>query len=200
LNFYCINIASAKQRWARASEKFAAEGIHVTRFNGWDNTIAGLRALHPYEVDAPGSGYLLGERYVGTYLSHWMLWNYLAMLPHDQFFIFEDDIQFEPGWKEEWHNDMADLPKDWDMFYVGSCCLNGWADNTRVAKNIWKVTKAQCLHAYMVRAKAIPFLLERCQKVWAPIDLALVWEVQKDMNVYARIPRLISQENTELPP
>jgi GR25 family glycosyltransferase involved in LPS biosynthesis len=200
LNFYCINTASDKEKWAKAKAKFDAEGIHVTRFNGWDNRIAGLRALFPYERDAPHSGYLMGERQVGIYLSHWMLWNYLTTLPHDQFFIFEDDVKFEPGWKENWHDGLACLPADWDLFYVGSCCLEGWPDNVRYAENIWKTSKAQCLHAYMIRAKALPVMLEKTQKVWAPIDLALLWECQPHLNVYARLPRLMSQENTELPP
>jgi hypothetical protein len=199
LNFYCINVARAKERWAKAKAQFDQHGLEVIRFNGWDNVTGGLRALYPYEVDAPGSGYLLGERYVGTYLSHWMLWNHLATLPDDHFFIFEDDIKFEPGWKT-WENDFSSLPSDWDLFFVGNCCLSGWPDNVPYASNVWKTKKAQCLHAYVVRAKALPLMLEKCQKVWAPIDLALLWECQPHLNVFARLPRLVSQEDTELPP
>lgn len=200
MNFYCINLASATERWAKVKARFDAEGIYVTRFNGWNNSVAGLRAIYPYEVDAPGSGYLMGERQVGIYLSHWMLWNYLATKEADSFFIFEDDVIFKPGWKEEWLADLALLPPDWDLFYVGHCCVNGWADNARFSEHIWRTSKAQCLHAYMVRSKALRFMLEKTQKVWAPIDLALLWECQPHLNVFARIPRLVEQENTELPP
>jgi GR25 family glycosyltransferase involved in LPS biosynthesis len=200
LNFYCINLSSATERWKQVSAKFDAEGIHVTRFNGWNNTIAGLRAIHPYEVDDPGSGYLMGERQIGIYLSHWMLWNYLTTLPNDSFFIFEDDVQFLTGWKPQWEQDLALLPSDWDMFYVGSCCVNGWPENIQFSEHIIKTKKAQCLHAYMVRSKALPILLEKCQKVWAPIDLAVLWECFPYLNVFVRVPRLVTQENTDLPP
>lgn len=199
MNFYCINLASATERWKQVSARFDAEGIHVTRFNGWNNSIGGLRATYPYEIDAPGSGYLMKETSVGIYLSHWMLWNYLAMLPDDSFFIFEDDAAFVPVWKEQWEADMALLPPDWDLFYVGSCCVNGWPDNVQFSEHIWRTKKAQCLHAYMVRAKALPMMLEKCQKVWAPIDLALLWECQPHLNVFARIPRLVNQADMELP-
>lgn len=143
----------------------------------------------------------MGEKQIGIYLSHWMLWNYLATLgDHQEFFIFEDDIKFEPGWKEQWRSGLASLPYDWDLFYVGNCCLSGWPDNVLHAPNIWKTKHAQCSHAYMVRSKALPFLLDKCQKVWAPLDLALLWQCQPQLNVFARLPRLISQEDTDLPP
>lgn len=200
MNFYCINLASATERWKQVSARFEQEGIHVTRFNGWNNSIGGLRATFPYEIDAPGSGYLMKETSVGIYLSHWMLWNYLAAQAGDWFFIFEDDASFVPGWKEMWQKDLALLPADWDLFYVGSCCVNGWPENVQFSETIIKTQKVQCLHAYMVRAKALPMMLEKTQKVWAPIDLALLWECQPHLNVFARIPRLVNQENTELPP
>jgi len=182
------------------SARFDQEGIHVTRFNGWNNSIGGLRPLYPYEVDDPNSGYLMGERQVGIYLSHWMLWNYLTTIEGDRFFIFEDDILFAPNWKQQWESDLSSLPDEWDLFYVGNCCLKDWPDNTQYSDHIWKVTKAQCLHAYMVRSKALPFMLEKCQKVWAPIDLALVWECQPYFNTFARLPSLVFQNDTELPP
>lgn len=182
------------------SARFDQEGIKVTRFNGWNNSIAKLRATYPYELDVPGSGLLMKETSVGIYLSHWMLWNYLATLPGDSFFIFEDDVLFEPNWKQQWLDDLARLPADWDLFYVGSCCVSGWPDNAQFSECIWRTKKAQCLHAYMVRAKALPVMLEKTQKVWAPIDLALLWECQPNLNVFVRIPRLVNQADMELPP
>lgn len=142
----------------------------------------------------------MGERQIGIYLSHWMLWNYLLTKPDDSFFIFEDDVTFVPGWKEMWMVDLALLPPDWDLFYVGHCCVKGWGDNAQFSEHIWRTKKAQCMHAYMVRAKAIPFMLEKCQKVWAPVDLAVLWECQPHLNTFARVPRLVDQVDTNLPP
>lgn len=192
-------MASATERWAKAKARFDAEGIPIVRFNGWDNRIAGLRPTYPYEVDAPGSGFLMTERDVGPCISHWMLWNHLATLAEDTFFVFEDDVIFQPGWKEKWEADLASLPSDWDMFYVGHCCFDGWPENSKFSETVYRAKIVHCTHAYMVRAKAFPLLLEKCQKVWAPIDLALVFQALPHLNVFARVPRLMEQEETVLP-
>lgn len=198
MNFYCINVASATERWKQVSARFAAEGISVTRFNGWDNSIAGLVPTHCYEVDDPGSGFRMGWREVGPCISHWMLWNYLSTRNEDSFFVFEDDVIFTPGWKEKWELDLIVLPTDWDLFYVGHCCFEGWP-STKISETIYRAKIVHCTHAYMVRAKALPVLLEKCQKVWAPIDLSLVFQALPHLNVFARVPRLMEQEGTVLP-
>ncbi len=196
---FCLTIASYKERWQRVNERFEAEGLDVIPFNGWDNSIGGLRTTHPYEIDAPGSGFIMGQRQTGIYLGHWMLWNYLNTLSDNCFFIFEDDVLFRPKWRKYLHQDLWDLPADWDLFFPGNCCLGGH-NNIRITDTLYKTTKAQCCHAYMVKKRVLPFLLEKCQKVWANIDLALLFECEPFLNTYARIPRLMDQENTEIPP
>lgn len=199
MNFYCINCTRAKERWKKAEARFKEERIQIVRWNAWDNMMAGLNPSFPYEVDAPGSGYLMGQRQVGIYLSHWMLWNHLIAIEEEAALIFEDDVIFRPGFRDKWKIDIQSLPTDWDLFYFGNCCMAGWPENKKVAENIYRTTKAQCLHAYMVRCRALPYMIEKCQKVWAPIDLALLLQCQAHLNVYARIPRLVDQEDTELP-
>lgn len=180
------------------SARFAAEGISVTRFNGWNNKIAGLVPTHCYEVDKPGSGFLMSWREVGPCISHWMLWNYLVTLNEDSFFVLEDDVTFVPGWKALWEADLSALPDDWDLFYVGHCCFEGWPAE-KVSETVYRAKIVHCTHAYMVRAKALPLLLDKCQKVWAPIDLSMVFQAMPHLNVFARVPRLMEQEGTVLP-
>ncbi len=198
MNFYCINCTRAKERWANAQARFKEERIQIIRWNGWDNGIGNLGATIPYTVDDPASTFTMKGRYLGTYISHWMLWNHLVAIEEEKAFIFEDDVIFGLGWKAAWKTDLQSLPSDWDLFYVGNCCMAGHPKQ-KVADNIYRTTKAQCLHAYMVRCRALPYMIEKCQKVFAPIDLAVMLQCQEHLNVYARIPRLVDQEGTELP-
>jgi hypothetical protein len=57
-----------------------------------------------------------------------------------------------------------------------------------------------CTHAYLVNYEGVCKLLETNQKVWAPIDIQMLVDSMPRMNFYGVLPRLATQENTNLYP
>ena len=132
------------------------------------------------------------------HLSHYMLWKVLSYLPEDEFWILEDDCRWDKDWLPRYQSAYSALPKDWDFVWLGSCCAYDkpqWC----VDKNLYVVNFPMCTHAYMVRKKALPIMLEGCQKVWSPVDIAIVLDVAPKLKHFTIIPRIVDQYDTTLP-
>jgi GR25 family glycosyltransferase involved in LPS biosynthesis len=54
---------------------------------------------------------------MGCLLSHVSIWKKILQEKGDSFLILEDDVRFEPGWRERWSR--IDIPKDADLVYLG---------------------------------------------------------------------------------
>ncbi len=174
-------------------------GIHAEKFNGMDYEVTGLNTAWKYEVDNPGSGFKIGPKLTNLYMTHFMAWKVCSYLPDDAFVFFEDDVRFQADWKTVVDAVILNLPPDWDMLYFGSCCTAGHNGQSQVSNRLWKVDKIQCLHAYAVRKKALPHLLDGCAKIYAPIDIAIITEVKTKLNKFAILPRIADQLDTEVP-
>jgi GR25 family glycosyltransferase involved in LPS biosynthesis len=193
---FVITLRGSTDRLEQTKKSFG-EGLQV--FYGINGEEMGLRTVHPYEVDHPGSGYLISPKHVGLCLSHHMLWGALSLLPDDHFLILEDDAEFTPGWRDYLAADLPLLPPSWDLFYIGSCNCAG-AEREFIGGGVYRVRWPMCTHAYMVRRKALPILLERHRRVFAPIDLSMMFQCLPGMEVFARLPRLVHQRNTDISP
>jgi GR25 family glycosyltransferase involved in LPS biosynthesis len=167
-------------------------------FYGLHAEKAGLSTVHPYEIDNPGSGFRMGYKPTGIWLSHVMLWSALMLVHEDYFFILEDDAKFPDGWHARFVQALQDVPRDFDMLYVGNCCCKG-APTTHIKGEVFDVRYPQCTHAYVIAKKALPVLLANTRKCWAPIDLALKLEILPLLKAYTVLPSIFSQFNTEIP-
>lgn len=72
--------------------------------------------------------------------------------------VMEDDVEFDKEFKEKIDHYVAQLPEDWDLFYMGgwnvSKEIKKYSENLNVAEDIYTT------HAYIIRDKFIPVLLE----------------------------------------
>ena len=174
-------------------------------FYGLDHKTTGVHStIYSYDMDDHDTDRRLSPKSIHIQLSHYMLWSGLQMLGQDCYAIFEDDVRFVPGWKERMQEAIKSLPDDWDLLYLGSCnCLDSVSDDDRVGADLFRVDRASCLHAYVVRAKVLPVLLERCERVWAPVDLAMHVDTvpggSRPIVSYAVLPRLAEQFNQHIP-
>lgn len=196
---FCIRLRSSTSRWAEASSHFKSIEMDVEPFDGFDGSLSGLKASIPYEIDQPKSGYLISSKHVGMHLSHYMLWSALYMSRVSSAIILEDDAVFESGWRSVFDSESSNVPEDWDVVYIGNCCVSG-RPQRHISGRVYEVKYPLCTHAYMVNNKALPVLLENMQKVWAPIDLALMFDALPKLRVYTILPSLASQRNTNLNP
>ena len=196
---FCITLPESPHRKEKARAHFQQRGLHdVQFFDGLHAEKAGLSTVHTYEVDHPGSGFRMGYKPTGIWLSHVMLWSALTLVHEDHFLILEDDAQFPENWHTRFVSALNDAPKEFDMLYVGSCCCKG-CPQTQIKNEVWEVKYPQCTHAYVVAKKALPIMLATNRKAYAPIDIALIRHTHAQLKVFTVLPRIISQFDTEIP-
>jgi GR25 family glycosyltransferase involved in LPS biosynthesis len=195
---FCLTVPSL-QRWRDAKARFMAAGLRVDPFEGLDSSVAGLRTEHTYDVDHPGTNYHISPKHVCMLLGHMMIWRTCQQLPEEAFLILEDDAVFEPNWKQRFTESWSVVPHDWGIIYLGSCCCGGKPTRS-IGGGLYEVQWPLCTHAYLVNRKALPVMIERSRKVWAPIDLALMFDVLPYLHVYTILPTLVTQKDTFLTP
>lgn len=168
-----------------------------TFWNGVNALKWGLMTRNTYDVDHPGSGYVMPMKHVGLHLSHWILWNIAYEAGSECTSIMEDDVALSGDWSFRLQRIVETAPLDWDIIMLGSCNTVG-KPTTHAAGSLFEVKYPQCTHWYLVRRKALPILIETQEKSWAPIDLALIFNSFPQLRVYTAIPRLASQHNMDL--
>lgn len=170
-------------------------GIHAARIK--INAVVASAVMLPTDPDQTRS---IGMMATGCWLSHRALWAALLLLPDDSFLIIEDDARFEPNWRERFNAALHDVPDDWDMLFIGSCCT---AQQPRrlVKGEIYEGARPQCTHAYCVRRKALLPLCELADDVGVcvPVDAMLVFHATSRLRIYTVLPRIADQYATILP-
>ena len=197
---YGKRTATVGRQKAETEAHFQEKGVDASYYYGLHAEKLGLRTIHPYQLDAPGSGFNMGPGPTGCWLSHRTLWSALLLLPDDVFLILEDDAIFPSDWRDRLERNMRVLPDDWDVFYVASCCAeNSW--KTHVAEEVYEVRYPACLHGYMVRRKALMTMITTTDDstCYAPIDIGLMIHTLPHLRTYTLLPRLLEQVDTAIP-
>jgi GR25 family glycosyltransferase involved in LPS biosynthesis len=200
---YCIVLPEAPERTARCAQHFEEmkfwnyqffDGIHAEKF--------GLKTVWPYEVDHPGSGFNIGFRVTGCWLSHFMLWSALNLQHEEHYHVMESDAKLPEDWRARMTQALLDAPRDFDMLYTGSCCCAGHPKRN-IAGSVFQMLEGsgpQCTHSYIVAKKALPVLLATQRKVYAPIDASMVFHSHPLLKVYVVLPQIVDQFDTILQP
>ena len=178
---------------------FKERGMEAEPFNGISAAVAGLKTTHNYEVDAPGSGWNMGTKPVATWLSFYMLWSGLNLLPETHFATLEWDCQLPENWRARTEAALRDVSQDFDVLFIGSCCADG-GPKKHVAGDVYATRHVQCGHFTILAHKALPVLLRTLRKVWAPLDIQVMREALPLLKTYAVLPRIANQFETVLPP
>lgn len=201
----------------------------VDYFHGLHKSTSGLDTDHLYMVDrGPGSPdegipYRIGKHPVNIWIGHYFLWQALKLSRDSHWFIVECDAKF-PLDAQRWLRTALSYTRradpEFDLLFVGNCCCGG-RPTTRGAGDrtlgIYTIhgSAPQCTHAYVIATKAVPVLEATLRKVWAPIDVqqtdcfehgvplpravAPVAPPPRKLKVYAVLPRIVDQWETELP-
>ena len=196
---FCLCLPEYPEKVEQAKKHFAEQRLeNVEFFHGLHAQTAGLSTEHTYEHDGPEIWNRIGYNSTGIWLSHWMLWNVLIHLAHDTVMILENDVKLCENWEERLSKALSDVPGDFGMLYVGSCCTEGHP-KTHVSGDVWECKHMQCCHAYVIRRGALPTLL-KMRKIWAPIDIQVQLECFPHLKTYVVLPRIFDQHNMTLSP
>ena len=196
---FVVTLQEMPEKWKFIQNHLCERGISAEPFNGIHGVTSGLRTVFPYERDAPGSGWNCGVKPVATWLSFYMLWSALNLLDNPYFMTCEWDAKFPENWRERTEAALRDVPMDFDLLYLGSCCC-GEAPKNHIRGEVWDVRWPLCGQATIVAKKALPVMLRTQRKVYAPLDISLLLHTLPMLKVYTVLPTIVTQFNTDLKP
>lgn len=128
---------------------------------------------------------------MGCMLSHLSIL-YWALKHNASVLIFEDDVKFINNYHEIVPKALAQLPKDWDMLYLGGNICN---TITQVSENLGKLSHSQSTHAYAVNKKFTETLIDYIDTSQVvPLDLTYAYKVIPNHNCYITIPMVAVQQ------
>lgn len=194
---------SGRARFESMAEHLDLLGVtDYVPFYGVDGKAFGLTTTLTYDVDHPGTNFKISPSVIGCTLSHWMLW---SLLDHDlrvrgesdPVMVLEDDARFHPDAMVSIERAIEELPENWDMLYPGSCCTEGRIISRLRAGLV--ECHPQCTHCYIVKPSSCRRLITTNTLAWAPIDIQMIYYSFPAMKVYAMVPRVVDQPETELP-
>jgi hypothetical protein len=196
---FVLTVSEYTERTEFIRRHLRAEGIEAEEFDCINANLAGLKTIHPYERDAPDSGWNIGSKPVCLLVSFQMFWKAALYMPDDYFLFLEWDCKFLPGWRERTEQALLDVPPDFDFLFLGSCCCNG-KPQTHVKGEVWDVKYPMCNHAQIIAKKALHVLLSTQRKFYAPADISLALHAFPLLKVYTVLPRVAEQFDTVLEP
>jgi GR25 family glycosyltransferase involved in LPS biosynthesis len=197
---WIINLDKSKERWnAMVDEAKALDPLPVNRWSATDGRLMKEQdyidekipiIIRPQFALDSKQEQRKGE--IGCYLSHKKLIEFLGKKKVDDdigHLILEDDVEIDKGTLNSWIKVADKLNKDWDMFFFGihDPVLG------EVKDGIAKVKSIQSMHAYMIKQKSIPKILDVIKIMYDPIDEIIRWNTDK-LNLYAIQPFVIAQK------
>lgn len=178
---------------------FKNVGMEAENFDCISQELSGLRTAHNYEIDNPGSGWNIGPKGVANWISQYMFWSAAQYMPESHFLQLEWDSTFQPDWKERTEQALRDVPPDFDVLFIGSCCT-GDKPRTHIKGNVFDVHYPMCSHGLIIAKKALPTLLRTQRKCYSNMDIAVKDHSWGHLKVFTVLPAICTQHATELVP
>ena len=140
-----------------------------------------------FEVHSAMDGQFLGmDPIVACRLSHIEVLEKIK--PYEMVLICEDDATFVDNFSNRLVAAMENLPEDWDMLYLGANLVDTYEVN-----HYWHKSRRCCsTHAYAVKKKALPVLIESAKNYDGHIDMGYSL-VHPEINAYIARPTLVYQ-------
>jgi GR25 family glycosyltransferase involved in LPS biosynthesis len=164
----------------------ANDGVHyiISRSNSTDENTKSTKIL-----SKPGE--------IGCWLSHKRLLKFLnnQYYPYNHgHLILEDDCIVDRQFIKKWNIIRKTIPINWDIVYLGIGDIQ--ADDLNMYIKKWKNTDKwgnSGTFAYIVRHRAIPYILEQLKFMNSPIDVQYFYMLGK-LNIYIVDPPLIKTD------
>jgi GR25 family glycosyltransferase involved in LPS biosynthesis len=198
-NVHVITLSETPERTRGIVDHLDGIGLRHRLIRGVNAAKWGLTTTHAYLLSGLKHDCIVEQKHVGLHLSHYMAWTMMAYSGAEEMTILEDDCRFEIGWKSDYTEARRALPDDWDILLLGSAHTQ-YRNKAHVGLNLWECWWPLCTHAYIVRKKALPVLIESMEMVFSPVDLALAARAYPRLNVFTILPRIAYQEGTPLDP
>ncbi len=197
------------ERWKKGKAHLEEQGIDdIFHLCGIHGEAFGVAGTHIYLADGrPEEKFYIGSGKVAGNLTQYMSFVVMDALDYTHFWSIEDDLRLPENWRERMEAALRDVPEDFDVLFMGSCCTQG-KEATHIKGDIYhypyrgeekKFWYPQCSHSLLFAKKCIPYLIQTNRDVANPSDVSLVISSFPKLNIYAVHPRIGEQEGTFLP-
>jgi GR25 family glycosyltransferase involved in LPS biosynthesis len=177
----CINLDRRPERWQRMQRAFADQCIGpVHRFSAIDGNNVAL----PHDWIHTAGAY-------GCLRSHVEVVREARDARASSVLIFEDDVVFDPEFKEKSATFIQELPDDWDMLFLGALHKD---EPVKTAEHIGRITKANSTFAYAIRNTVFDAFIELNSRAQHVLDMNN-YVLQERFNCYCFMPNLVWVES-----
>ena len=184
---FLINLEKRPERLAHAQAQLAKHGINdVELVKAIDGVALGLKSH--IERLTPGM--------IGCYQTHRNIMKHCLDNNINSYVVFEDDLQFIPGFDDLFEMAIAELPDDWEFVYLGATPHKGTTHLKRI-NDFWvlpfSVWGTQC---FMIRNRAtIEKIYNALEEMKMQIDEQLTHYVLRDHGIihYCADPCMVGQ-------
>lgn len=192
---YFINLDKSKDRLEYINKQLSTLSIPVERFPAVDGSKLNINLLKK-------TGILKTDKMmkgaVGCSLSHINIWKKIKKDNIDNVLVLEDDVQIDPDFEKKLNEYSSQIPKDFDILYLGGSNIYG----KKLSKNIIKPimlddnsTRNTGMYAMLINKKVIDKLLQNCQPIEDNIDQVVKNKLFKEINTYYLYPPLVTHNN-----
>jgi len=136
-------------------------GIHnyewVENYNtdNWD--VEEIKKEYPNIFQIITHGKILPNSIVSLLLKHLWILKDIVKNQYKSVLVLEDDVVLCENFKEKLNLYMSQLPPDWDLGWVGTCCNLHAAMNGNT--NVYRKEGSRCTHAFIINLKCAETLL-----------------------------------------
>ena len=199
----CVNLDHRQDRWKKVQKDFAPVGMQLTRIPAVYGKDFSRKVLGDYT--SKGCKHFCPKSAIGCAMSHRKAWQTIVDKNLNTALILEDDAYPLPGFVENLKRVWSQVPSDWDIVYLGGNIRNipqifekmGVKRNKYINENVMIPGFPCTTHAYAVSKKGVRKILAGTDPVRYHIDvqLALLYQKNRDIKVYSIKPDLINQIN-----
>lgn len=136
--------------------------------------------------------YQLTKGAIGCYLSHVKIWENILKNESEVALIFEDDAQIPADLNKRIHEEMHNIPNDWDIVLFGYICKKCMKYD-----NYNEVERFMLTHCYIIKKQSIVKIMNTNTlfPITQQID-ALMSELSSLINIYTVKEKLVPQFNS----
>lgn len=135
--------------------------------SNWD--INQIKSEYPLIFGLNPKGRNLNHSEISLALKHcWIIKDALSK-GYKSILIFEDDVILDENFIEKYNEYKSQLPEDWDLFFVGSCC-NLHITNQKNGVNVYQTNTSRCCHAYSISLSGLMKLKDELSNINEAID------------------------------
>jgi len=170
---YICHWKKLKNRKKEILEILKEENILEYEFNekydkdNWD--IDELKKLYPYAFKPTPSGRYLNNSEISLLLKHYDIISQLSSNNIKYALVLEDDVILCDNFLHHLENCFEELPKDWDLVWVGTCCN---LHEPKIGdKLVYKTNRgSRCTHAYLISKSCANKIMNNLDRITEAID------------------------------